>query len=86
MRSNLELHGPRIGLNIGPRSSRMACSAPLSAQNPNLLTNVWIDGVRGREIANSQAPFQNPALRTPRNSWALAHESPVSCFEKPEAL
>eukprot|EP00969_Alexandrium_andersonii_P290432 12836885-Alexandrium_andersonii.AAC.1 len=34
-RSNLELRGPRSGLNIGPRSFRGVRSAPLFAQTPN---------------------------------------------------
>eukprot|EP00969_Alexandrium_andersonii_P188140 8313600-Alexandrium_andersonii.AAC.1 len=31
----LELHGPRNGLSIAPRSSRVVQSAPLFAQPPN---------------------------------------------------
>eukprot|EP00969_Alexandrium_andersonii_P187961 8305739-Alexandrium_andersonii.AAC.1 len=34
-RSELELRGPRKDLDIGPRSSRGARSAPLLAQSPN---------------------------------------------------
>eukprot|EP00969_Alexandrium_andersonii_P089211 3937965-Alexandrium_andersonii.AAC.1 len=49
-RSNLELHGHRSGLKIGPRSSRGVCSAPLLAQIPNPPTKRVLEGVRGREI------------------------------------
>eukprot|EP00969_Alexandrium_andersonii_P141874 6272601-Alexandrium_andersonii.AAC.1 len=50
-RSNLELRGPRNGLEISPRSSQRGRSAPFSVQIPNLLTRAGLEGVRGREIA-----------------------------------
>eukprot|EP00969_Alexandrium_andersonii_P167510 7405012-Alexandrium_andersonii.AAC.1 len=43
-RSNLELRRPKNGLNIGPRSSRGARSAPFSAQIPNLPTKAGLEG------------------------------------------
>eukprot|EP00969_Alexandrium_andersonii_P299292 13231496-Alexandrium_andersonii.AAC.1 len=43
-RLNLALRGPRIGLNIGPRSPRGVRSAPFLAQIPNPQTNTTIEG------------------------------------------
>eukprot|EP00969_Alexandrium_andersonii_P366013 15467493-Alexandrium_andersonii.AAC.1 len=50
-RSNLELRRPKIGLEIGPRSSRGVYSAQFLAQSSTLQTKVGIKGVRKREIA-----------------------------------
>eukprot|EP00969_Alexandrium_andersonii_P250563 11073999-Alexandrium_andersonii.AAC.1 len=44
--SDLELRGPRNGLEIGLWSSRAARSAALFAQIPNQATNTWTQGVR----------------------------------------
>eukprot|EP00969_Alexandrium_andersonii_P054440 2396356-Alexandrium_andersonii.AAC.1 len=43
-RSNLELRGPRSGLEMGPRSSRGVRSAQLFADIPNLPTKWVIEG------------------------------------------
>eukprot|EP00969_Alexandrium_andersonii_P231940 10242076-Alexandrium_andersonii.AAC.1 len=51
-------------------------SAPFSAATPNLPTKAGLEGARGREIANSQAPIRNPPIRNPRNPWLLASEKP----------
>eukprot|EP00969_Alexandrium_andersonii_P176143 7788374-Alexandrium_andersonii.AAC.1 len=76
-RSNLELRGPKNGLKLGPRSSQGVRSAAFSAQIPNLRTNAGLEGVRGCEIAESQAPIRNPPIRNPCNPWRLAREKPV---------
>eukprot|EP00969_Alexandrium_andersonii_P210758 9308875-Alexandrium_andersonii.AAC.1 len=44
-RSNLELRGPRNGLQIGPRSPPGEHAAPFFAEAPNLTTKAWIEGV-----------------------------------------
>eukprot|EP00969_Alexandrium_andersonii_P336776 14886223-Alexandrium_andersonii.AAC.1 len=59
-------------LEIGPRSYRGVHSAPFFAQIPNPPTKAGLDGVRGREIAHSQAPIRNPPIHNPRNPWLLA--------------
>eukprot|EP00969_Alexandrium_andersonii_P008362 364162-Alexandrium_andersonii.AAC.1 len=41
-----------------------------------------LEGVRGFEIANSQAPLRNPPIRNPRNPLLLNCESPASRFLK----
>eukprot|EP00969_Alexandrium_andersonii_P154715 6839768-Alexandrium_andersonii.AAC.1 len=43
-RSNLELCGPRNGLNMGPRSSRRVHVAALSVEIPNLPTKAGLEG------------------------------------------
>eukprot|EP00969_Alexandrium_andersonii_P267653 11828034-Alexandrium_andersonii.AAC.1 len=68
-RSELELRGSRIGLKIGFRSSRGVHSAPCATQNPDLPTNMWIEGVRGRELATSRTPICNPLICNPRSPW-----------------
>eukprot|EP00969_Alexandrium_andersonii_P063040 2776516-Alexandrium_andersonii.AAC.1 len=67
--SNLELRGPRTGLEIGSRSSRKVRSAAFFAQVPNLLTKAGLEGARGREIANSRIPIRKPPIRA--QSFAL---------------
>eukprot|EP00969_Alexandrium_andersonii_P080230 3535750-Alexandrium_andersonii.AAC.1 len=57
-----------------PRSSRGVRSAAFPAQNPNLQTNMWIEGIRGRETACSHAPIRNPPIRNPHNPWPFARE------------
>eukprot|EP00969_Alexandrium_andersonii_P041221 1807401-Alexandrium_andersonii.AAC.1 len=70
-RSNLELRGPKNGLNIGLQRSRGVLSVPQFAQIPNLPTKVGPEGVQGRELANSQAPIRNPPIRNPHNPLPL---------------
>eukprot|EP00969_Alexandrium_andersonii_P238172 10512891-Alexandrium_andersonii.AAC.1 len=62
-RSELELQGPRSGLELGPRGSRAACSAQPFAHIPNLPTNRGIKRVCSRETAKAQAP--NPDSSNP---------------------
>eukprot|EP00969_Alexandrium_andersonii_P223696 9880060-Alexandrium_andersonii.AAC.1 len=47
--SELELRGPKSGLNMCTRSSRGVRSALCLAQNLNLTTSLRVGGVRGRE-------------------------------------
>eukprot|EP00969_Alexandrium_andersonii_P059019 2600277-Alexandrium_andersonii.AAC.1 len=53
-RSNLELRGPRKGLDIDSPSSREVRSARFFVQIPNLPAKAGLEGVRGRESTNSQ--------------------------------
>eukprot|EP00969_Alexandrium_andersonii_P040376 1770142-Alexandrium_andersonii.AAC.1 len=51
-------------------------SALLLVEIPNLPKNLWIEGVRGREIANSRTPIRNPPIPNPRNPLLLERERP----------
>eukprot|EP00969_Alexandrium_andersonii_P072300 3190222-Alexandrium_andersonii.AAC.1 len=55
---------------IGPPSSRGSILRHLFAHIPNLPTKAGLDGVRGRKIANSQAP--NPQSANPQSAKSLA--------------
>eukprot|EP00969_Alexandrium_andersonii_P183079 8089146-Alexandrium_andersonii.AAC.1 len=75
-RSELELRGPRNGLETGPQRSGGLRSAPLFVQILNPPTKAGTEGVRSRESARSQAPVRNPRFRNPHNPWFSTHEKP----------
>eukprot|EP00969_Alexandrium_andersonii_P210703 9306766-Alexandrium_andersonii.AAC.1 len=54
----------------------MRCT-PLFAQILNLPTNAGLEGVRGRESANSQAPIRNAPTRNPRKPLLLERGRPT---------
>eukprot|EP00969_Alexandrium_andersonii_P194520 8591789-Alexandrium_andersonii.AAC.1 len=57
-------------------SSRGVRSAQFLVHIPNLPTNAGLEGVRGREIANSQAPIRNPPIRDPCTLLLVEREGP----------
>eukprot|EP00969_Alexandrium_andersonii_P044751 1963986-Alexandrium_andersonii.AAC.1 len=38
---------------------------------------MWIEGVRGHELADSRTPIRNAPIRNPRDPWRLARERPA---------
>eukprot|EP00969_Alexandrium_andersonii_P145238 6422852-Alexandrium_andersonii.AAC.1 len=61
----------------GPRNTQLARSSRLPLQIPNLLTEMWLEGVRRCESARWHTPIRDPPTRNPRSPCLFALESPI---------
>eukprot|EP00969_Alexandrium_andersonii_P215385 9513774-Alexandrium_andersonii.AAC.1 len=54
----------------------MGALCMICARIPNPPTEAGLEGVRGRDIPDSQPPFRDPPIRNPRNPLLLERERP----------